>query len=220
MDESSGQKLEHRTMAEEVANELRRQVLSGELAYGQKLAQDKVATTLGVSTMPVREALLRLAAEGLVVAERNRSFVVARNTPADVRDAYWIYGQLIAELAGRACRKAGPAALPELVALREPFVAFAGDAAKRFDANWQFHSIVNAAAGSPRLLLILRSILRTLPDLVELPGSAELASTWEILRENAAAEGLTTSARTDPPPNPQSARPRRRDAVAGRSRPT
>src|SRR5438132_14097382 len=87
-------RLMHRSMADEVATELRRMVLAGELEAGERLTQDRLAKTLGVSTMPVREALLRLAAEGLIIAAPNRSFTVASNTADDMRDIFWVYSVL------------------------------------------------------------------------------------------------------------------------------
>jgi len=165
-------------MADDVAAELRRLVLSGEFANGQRLTQDKLAKLLGVSTMPVREALLRLAAEGLIVAEPNKSFSVASNSIADIRDIFWVYGQIVGELSSRTARAATDSMLEKLTQLHEAHVA-ATEYEPRFAANWEFHRIVNLAAGSKRLLLILRSTLRFFPDLLALPGSVELASSWQ-----------------------------------------
>ena len=178
MTESNVKRVVHRSMADEVAAELRRLVLSGEFTRGQRLTQDKLAKMLGVSTMPVREALLRLAAEGLIVAEPNKSFSVAGNSIADIRDIYWVYGQIVGELASRTARVATDAMLEKLTQLHEAHIA-ATEYEPRFAANWEFHRIVNLASGSQRLLLILRSTLRFFPDLLALPGSIELASNWQ-----------------------------------------
>jgi DNA-binding GntR family transcriptional regulator len=63
--------------AEEFAHErLRELILSGELAGGSKLHQGDLATRLGVSRMPVRQAILRLENEGLVVQRPNRGATV------------------------------------------------------------------------------------------------------------------------------------------------
>jgi DNA-binding GntR family transcriptional regulator len=165
-------------MADEVATELRRLVLSGEFEDGQRLTQEKLAKMLGVSTMPVREAFLRLAAEGLIVAEPNRSFSVAGNSIADIRDIYWVYGQIVGELAARAARVADDKMIARLTELHEAHAA-ATEYEPRFAANWEFHRLVNLAGGTPRLLLILRSTLRFFPNLLALPGSIELASNWQ-----------------------------------------
>ena len=178
MAESSVKRIVHRTKADEVATELRRLVLSGEFADGQRLTQEKLATTLGVSAMPVREAFLKLAAEGLLVTEANRSFFVAGNSTADIRDAFWVYGQIVGELASRTALIANEQMLEQLTVLHERHSA-ATEYEPRFTANWEFHKLVNLAAGSRRLLLILRSVLRFFPNLLALPGSIELASDWQ-----------------------------------------
>lgn len=184
-------------MADEVATELRRRVLSGDLKQGERLTQDKLAKSLGVSTMPVREALLRLAAEGLILTEANRSFSVVRNTTDDLRDIYWIYGKLSGELAARTATIITPAALDQLAALHaEHESATTGE--QRFQVTWSFHRIVHKTAGSRRMLHVLSSTLRFFPDLLELPGAVELESAYQsALVENmrahdAEAARLTT----------------------------
>ena len=75
---------------------------------------------LGVSTMPVREALLKLAALGLVEASPNRSFRVVNSTKEDTRDSYWMQSVLVGELTRRACTLEGPKLVPELESKDEP----------------------------------------------------------------------------------------------------
>ena len=172
-------RVRHRSMADQVAAELRRMVLSGAFDENERLTQDKLAKMLGVSTMPVREALLRLTAEGLVVTTANRSFVVASNRSDDIRDTYWAFGQIAGELAYRACLAHGADLVKPLSDLHAAHKASVDDADARFRANWQFHRTINLSAGSPRLLQLVRSTMRFFPDLLALPGSVELAERWQ-----------------------------------------
>src|SRR6202035_4757096 len=81
-------------------------ILSQELQPGQRIKQAELASMMGVSTMPVREALLRLVSEGMVIADSNRSFTVATTTtPQGIRDVYWVHASLAGELAARAWAK-------------------------------------------------------------------------------------------------------------------
>lgn len=165
-------------MADEVAAELRRLVLTGAFKQGERLTQDKLARSLGVSTMPVREALLRLAAEGLIAAEANRSFSVIRNSAEDLRDIYWVFGQIAGELAYRAALVVDDATVEQLAQLRARHEA-TDSREERFDATWQFHRLVNRTADSRRLLHVLVSTLRFFPDLLELPGTVALESDFQ-----------------------------------------
>jgi DNA-binding GntR family transcriptional regulator len=167
-------------MADEVATELRRMVITGEFEAGQRLTQDKLAKTLGVSTMPVREALLRLAAEGLIIASANRSFSVASNSVEDLRDIFWMHSMLQGELARRATLHADDELVKTLTEHHKRYMAVIDEEDARFDANWAFFRAVNLASQAPRLLLMIRSTLRFFPDILhKAPGSPELAGKWQ-----------------------------------------
>jgi len=149
--------------ADDVTGWLRRMILVGELAPGSRATQDELAQCLGVSTMPVRKALLQLAAEGLIEVSPRRSFRVVQTTPDDIRDVYWIQARIAGELAHRAARLVDGDALAELAQAHDAFCA-AGRPVDLEAANWRFHRLVNRAAASPKLLLTLRTTLRFIPD--------------------------------------------------------
>jgi DNA-binding GntR family transcriptional regulator len=64
------------TVVDATTEQLRRAIISGELADGTPLRQDALAAELGVSRIPVREALARLEAEGLVASSPHKGYVV------------------------------------------------------------------------------------------------------------------------------------------------
>lgn len=187
--------LRRRTLAVEVAEQLRDMVLTGELASGERATQDELARMLGVSTMPIREALLRLAAEGLVLVEPNRSFTAAATTREDVRDIYWMQGQLAGELTRRACERADDALVQELRerAARCVELVGSGDIGAMETANWRFHRTINHAAGAPKLLVILRATLRFIPH-----GFYGLVPAWAPASKAGHAAILEAFERRDP----------------------
>ncbi|MCW3066684.1 MAG: GntR family transcriptional regulator [Solirubrobacterales bacterium] len=157
--------LSRRTLAVEVAEVLRDMILGGDLTPDRHMTQDELARMLGVSTMPVREALLRLAAEGFVEVSPNRAFKVAPISRGDVHDVYWMHATLAGELTRRACRVATPELLRQLGDLEGAYTAAveAGDADAAERTNWELHRTINVAADAPKLLLILRATLRFIP---------------------------------------------------------
>lgn len=152
--------------ADNVVGALRRMILVGELAPGSRATQDELAQRLGVSTMPVRKALLRLAAEGLIEISPRRSFRVVQTTPDDIRDVYWIQARIAGQLAHRAAEVVDGDGLAELAKAHDTFseACATGRPADLEAANWRFHRVVNRAAASPKLLLTLRAALRFIPD--------------------------------------------------------
>lgn len=80
----------HRSVHEAVADGLREMILSGQLKPGDWLRQDEMAEAFGVSTMPVREALRQLQAEGLVTLHRRRGAAVASLSVAELDEVYRI----------------------------------------------------------------------------------------------------------------------------------
>lgn len=85
-----------------VLNRLRDAIVGGTLRPGEPIKTEDIAKDLGVSRMPVREALHRLEVEGLVVMRPYRGIVVAPLTTEGVRHAY----ELMAVIEGLAARKA------------------------------------------------------------------------------------------------------------------
>lgn len=82
------QKLKRTFMKDEVYNRLREWIITGELEPGAKLRDQDLSETLGISRTPIREALLRLENDGLVVTKANRWTLVA---PIDLEEAESIY---------------------------------------------------------------------------------------------------------------------------------
>ena len=159
-------KLGYRKMADEISDVLQRMIVTGELTSGQRITQEELADMLGVSTMPIREALLKLTAVGLIEAFPNRSFRVVTTTVDDMHDLYWIHAMLAAELTRRACESQGAALAPLLRQIEEEYeaAAKAGEAERLEQANTALHRAINKAAGAPRLLFMLKTTLRSIPD--------------------------------------------------------
>lgn len=73
----------YRTIREQIVEQLRNDVLSGEIAAGESLREQKLAERFGVSRGPIRDALLQLTQEGLLVAQPNRGVRVGQG-PSDL----------------------------------------------------------------------------------------------------------------------------------------
>jgi DNA-binding GntR family transcriptional regulator len=157
-----------------VAERLREMILLGELPPGRRTTQDELARALGVSTMPVREALLTLTAEGFVAFAPGRSFTIQPTSREDIEDVYWLHGLVAGELTRRACEAADAGFVERLAGLAaECTTATDADA-----ANWRFHEAINRLAGAPKLLLVLRTTLRFIPH-----GFYALVPEWRRLSE-------------------------------------
>jgi DNA-binding GntR family transcriptional regulator len=87
---SSDPVITHINIQDAVVNRIRRMILSGHLKPGAHLRQDELANTFGVSTMPIREALRQLQAEGLVTFRPRRGAAVARLAVSDYEEIYHI----------------------------------------------------------------------------------------------------------------------------------
>lgn len=102
-----------------VYDEIRRGIVEGRYAPGTRLVEQRLAASLDVSRTPVREALRRLEAEGLVVVERHRGAEVRGLSPEEVADLYDVRSRLeayAAELAAQRCTPADVARLDEATA--------------------------------------------------------------------------------------------------------
>ena len=88
--ESSSSVIHFGHVQEAVVDGIRDMIVNGELKPGDRLRQDDLATTFGVSTMPIREALRQLQAEGLVSFQPRRGAAVASLSVSDYEEIYRI----------------------------------------------------------------------------------------------------------------------------------
>jgi DNA-binding GntR family transcriptional regulator len=123
---------------------------------------DEVADAHGMSRLPVREALITLEQEGLVVTEPRRGTYVATITPEDVVDQYEVYGLVAGMAAARAAARLSADELDELRRAHQQFTKARGGAAPQ-RANAAFHRVINRAAGQ-RSRSILGLLARSLPS--------------------------------------------------------
>jgi DNA-binding GntR family transcriptional regulator len=158
--------MSRRSLTHQVTDALRDMIITGALAPGERLTHDDLATQLGVSTMPVRESLLRLSYEGFIEASPNRSFRVGQMTRDDLHDVYWMHGILAGELTARACEQATPELVAQLRDLMSQWNASEGllASADLEELNSRFHSLINRAAESPRLIAMLLDTVRFIPE--------------------------------------------------------
>jgi len=150
--------IESRSLSEQVTNEVRRSILSGALAPGESLSLRKLAEVLGVSFIPVRDALRVLEGEGLVVNPPGRSATVA---PLDLDELHAIYRVrriLEPDLGRRSCARLSHDELDRLhqatVELGRPDLSMDDT----YDDHRAFHMALLAPATSTwdsRILLML-----------------------------------------------------------------
>ena len=156
---------------------IRGAIIRGELTSGEVLLEARLAERIGVSRTPVREALSRLASEGLITLGRYRRAQVASFSMADVAEVFRLRGKLEGHAARRACRRISDEDIARLEAIEgEMEAAFAElgwhSHLPRFDElNNAFHGIIARACDSPRLEKILASSLE-LPASIFMTGSS------------------------------------------------
>jgi DNA-binding GntR family transcriptional regulator len=143
------------TAAAYVLEHLRRAILSGVLADGTVLRQDELAERFGLSRMPVREAMRRLEAEGLLELKPHRGAVVASLSIRDISEKF----EIRFALEGLALRLS----VPNLTAahLREArrqlaALAAAHDIAEHIEAHHRFHLALYAGADRPHLKQLIQ----------------------------------------------------------------
>ncbi|WP_134739953.1 GntR family transcriptional regulator [Nocardioides sp. 503] len=148
------------SMTDRATSALRSAILRGDLEPNTLHAVHTVAESLGVSRTPVREALIRLAAEGMVRVQRNRGFVVLRHSPRDLVEIFSL--RLLLEVP--ATRAAASLATPDDVAALDADIARMRDAMAADDAELflredrQFHRTLLSISGNERLTEFVDSL--------------------------------------------------------------
>ncbi|ROS78877.1 GntR family transcriptional regulator [Cellulomonas sp. PhB143] len=141
-----------------VYEHLRAEIVSGELAPGERLTEPVQAERLGVSRTPVREALRLLQAEALVEELSTGGVRVAPLDAGDLGRVYDVRSRLEGLLARDACERATPDDVAALDRLVELMSRVAGDEAEVLRIGAEFHGVVETLAANRWCSALLRQI--------------------------------------------------------------
>lgn len=142
-----------RSLRRLLTEELKEAILAGKLAPGERLSEEKLASSLKVGRVPLREALRRLEAEGYITFLSHNDIMVSKPTIEDVRDYY----SIASVLEGLATRLAVERAQPEELSRLRELHQLLKEAYKKkdpelyFEANSSFHRFIAEIARNERL---------------------------------------------------------------------
>ncbi len=195
------------TKQERVYQELRERILSGVYGPGYRIVIDALAVELEVSALPVREAVRRLEAEGLVIFRANAGAQVAPADPSEFEAEL----TLLAVLEGYATAVAADQLSDEDLANLSAITDEMQDAMEELDVlrfgrlNQQFHGVIYARCPNPVLVETLTDVSRRLDAIrrtvfVQIPyrGAASITEhrrLIELLRDHAPAAKIESAAR-------------------------
>lgn len=181
------------SLADHVAGQLREAIVSGRYQAGERLVERKLAGELGVSHIPIREALARLVDEGLVERLPRRGARVAALSERDVEELIslrTLLEQFVAERAQARLTAEREAALRKVVK-RMQQAAKKGDVATLFLLDDEFHRLLWTYAEHGMLLEVVTQLRRRINAFLR---AATAALTPAELAEHAASHGTLVDA--------------------------
>lgn len=137
---------------ERVEQRVREGLLRGDYAPGTWLRQDDLAAEMGVSKIPVREALQRLAGSALVTFEPNRGAMIRPLTAGDADEVFALRLSIEPELLRRAMARR------TIVDVAKAELALTESAGSLTETNWRFHHATYAPAGWPLALATVETL--------------------------------------------------------------
>ncbi|MDX2441019.1 MAG: GntR family transcriptional regulator [Desulfobacterales bacterium] len=140
-----------------IANALRNAILQGRYKANQPLRQDHIAQELGVSKIPLREALVQLKAEGLVSFMPNRGAVVSELSAYEVDEIFTMRIALETKALERAIPNLSSADFIRAKSVLE-ILEKEKDRTQWSELNWEFHATLYQASQMPRLLNIIETL--------------------------------------------------------------
>jgi DNA-binding GntR family transcriptional regulator len=142
------------TLNDRIYAEVRRALMAGAFEPGQKLSIRGLAGSLGVSAMPVRDALRRLITERALESQSNRTIAVPQLDAARIQEIYKIRIALEGLAAAEAAKLISKADVEALEVLERDMekALSKGDIRRYTDLNWRFHFTVYRASQMPQLV--------------------------------------------------------------------
>jgi DNA-binding GntR family transcriptional regulator len=149
------------SLVELAASRLRRDIVSGVLAPGERIVEEQLTRTFGTSRAPLREALRLLGQQGLVEHLPRRGVRVAQLSESDVGELFGIRDVLERHAVQVAMSRPGPLDFTELNARLAELAdaAAGGDAFEAAEAHRRFHIALVGLAGQRQLLLAYEPVV-------------------------------------------------------------
>jgi DNA-binding GntR family transcriptional regulator len=151
-----------RGSGEQAAIYIRQLIFQGELRPGTRLPQDAIAKTLGISRIPVREAIVALEREGWLTTRFHHGAFVNTFDEDTIRDHYDLFGLIYGLATRRAMRRKDSELVSHLSKIAR-LVATSTDPTEVERLAVNFHSSIVDAAQSPRIRLVLRAMSALVP---------------------------------------------------------
>jgi DNA-binding GntR family transcriptional regulator len=158
-----GVAMERRSSGEQAAFYIRRLIFDGELRPRSRVPQDEIAKALGISRIPVREALIALEREGWVINELHRGMFVTPLDESSVRDHYQLFGLVYGFAVRLAMSRDGAEQLPGVLADLHKQLMAVDDATEIARLTLRFQVLMVEAAASPPTKVLLRSMSGLVP---------------------------------------------------------
>ncbi|MBO6636721.1 MAG: GntR family transcriptional regulator [Roseitalea sp.] len=172
-----------------VVSHIADKIVSGELPGGSQIRQEAIANELGVSRVPVREALLQLEADGLVQIATHRGAIVSNLSKADAVDVFEARRTLELFLLEKAVEAAGAEdyeRAEDILRRYDDAVQQNASPARLSQLNWDYHLGLLQPADRPRTLNVIKTLYTSLDRYLRLqirPRSAQAAAIrdhWQI----------------------------------------
>ena len=147
---------------EQAAAYIRRLIFDGELKPGTRLPQDQIAQALGVSRIPIREAVVALEREGWVTTSLHRGAFINSFDEDTIRDHYELYGLVYGIAARRTASRSDPEVIDRLAELAKE-ISSTQIPVEVETLAIAFHRTVVSGAQSPRIRVVLRAMSALVP---------------------------------------------------------
>lgn len=172
--------IQDRDLVDQVYQRLRRAIREGALRPGERLVERQLGERLGVSRAPVRDALLRLEQDGLVVPAGRRGKIVATLSGQDAWEVYTLRATLEAMAFGLAASRATPEAVAEMEEIVEEMRTRGaeGDADAIARLDMRFHEAACRASGHGRLLWAWTAMSRQIQLLLHVDTQVAAAARY------------------------------------------
>jgi DNA-binding GntR family transcriptional regulator len=157
---SSSTPLRRQTVTTLTVDAIREKILHGDYPEGKPLRQDAIAADLGVSRIPVREALRQLEAEGLVTFIPHSGAVVSTLSLEEIRQLFDLRALIEVDLLGAGIPLTGEADVARAEAILDRYEAAlkTGDISAWGSLNWEFHSTLYSAANQPLTMAVVQNL--------------------------------------------------------------